>query len=248
MSREQTRQIIEHMLAAIESRDLRRVASAFSVDATWQNVPHPEAIGRDLVLQMLAGILTWSDEVSWDLVSSSYGDGIAWVERVDRFRIDGDEHSVPCNGVIRVDVDQGVVTAVRDYVDLGEWRRRIVPVYERLTTRDAEHVVARHLAAVDRREPVAMAADYALDAQLVRGDDRHRGWREIADYFHEVPARLGDSTLALGAVVPSDPSGADVSWRITGADGHMVASGTDHYRVEAGRIVHQTVVIDGDDF
>jgi limonene-1,2-epoxide hydrolase len=235
------------MLTAIESRDLRLVHAAFSSAATWQNVPHPAAVGTDAVLEMLAGILTWSDDVRWEVVSASYGDGVAWVERIDRFRIAGEVHAVSCNGVVHVDVTAGVVTSVRDYVDLGEWRARILPVYERMCARSPDDVIARHLAAVERRDRVAMAADYALDAELARGGDRYRGWREIADYFDTVPARLGDHRLSFGSIESTTPSGAAIPWQITSGT-RVVASGRDDYRVERGRIAHQTVTLDLADF
>ena len=73
---------------------------------------------------MLGRVLRRSDRVRWDVVSESYGDRRAWVERVDRFWIDGSEYAVRCNGVFEFDRDSGLITEVRDYVDLGEWRER----------------------------------------------------------------------------------------------------------------------------
>ncbi len=124
---------------------------------------------------------------------------------------------------------------------------RILPVYERMRARSPEDVIARHLAAVERRDPVAMAADYALDAELARGGDHHRGWREIADYFDTVPARLGDRRLSFGSIESTAPSWAAIPWRITSGT-RILASGRDDYRVERGRIVHQTVMLDLTDF
>lgn len=44
---------------------------------------------------------------------------------MDRFRIDGREYAIECNGVVEVDVDRELLTAFRDYVDLGVWRGRL---------------------------------------------------------------------------------------------------------------------------
>ena len=74
---------------------------------------------------MLAGILERSETVRWDVVSESYAPGRAWLERVDRFWIDGVEYAVECNGVLEIDEDTGLITELRDYVDLGEWRARL---------------------------------------------------------------------------------------------------------------------------
>ncbi len=74
---------------------------------------------------MLARILDRSSHVQWDIVSAAYTDDRAWLERVDRFWIDGTEYAAPCNGVVEVDPDTGLITAFRDYVDLGVWRDRL---------------------------------------------------------------------------------------------------------------------------
>jgi len=130
-----TRRAVRELFDAIESQDLDRVADALAPDCTWQNVPHPPAVGVEEVVALLTPVLRSSDRVSWEIITASYGEGIAWVERADRFWIDGEEHTVRCNGVFTVDVAAGVVTGVRDYVDLGEWRSRIVPVLGRATDR-----------------------------------------------------------------------------------------------------------------
>lgn len=120
-----SRTIVTRFLDAVEGRDLEGVVACFANDATWQNVPHPAAVGRGAIEAMLAPILARSDDVRWDVVSAAYDDRRAWLERVDRFWIDGVEHAVRCNGVFEVDPDAGVITEVRDYVDLGEWRARL---------------------------------------------------------------------------------------------------------------------------
>lgn len=233
------RHAVQRLFAAIESRDVRAIADALTPDATWQNVPHPPAVGRDAVLALLAPIVTWSDSVAWDVVSAGYDGATAWVERVDRFVIGGTEHAVRCHGVFTT--REGQVAGVRDYVDLGEWRARIGPVYAALRERAPIDVVRRHLAAVAAGDPVAMAADYALDAELVRGANVHRGWRAIADYFHTVPDRLAGRNVEFDPPVAAD-DGITVTWSIGDT------SGRDTYTVEQGRITHQSVELHGPDF
>ena len=74
---------------------------------------------------MLAPILLRSDRVQWDVVTASFSEHRAWIERVDRFWIDGVEYAVRCNGVIDIDAGTGLIRELRDYVDLGEWRERL---------------------------------------------------------------------------------------------------------------------------
>ena len=242
-----TREAIDRLLVAIESRDLRAVRAALHPNAIWQNVPHPAAEGRPAVMALLANILCWSDQVRWDVISSSVDGQVGWYERVDRFWLLGEEHAVQCNGVFTVDPATDTVCEVRDYVDLGEWRARVTPVLQTLAARTAEAVVLKHLSAVGTRDPVAMASDYALDAVLARPDAQHTGWSEIADYFETVPARLKDRELVFGDIEATDHQHAEVAWEITGAEGR-VASGRDEFIVTEGRITQQRTSLDSDDF
>lgn len=248
MSERATLLAIETLFAAIESRDLRRVEAALTPDATWQNLPHPASHGRSAVVDLLADVLRWSDDVRWDVETAHASDGVGRVVRIDRFWIDGTEHAVRCDGEFDVDLASGRVSAVRDRVDLDEWRARINPIYERMRARDADEIVRRHLDAVRRGDPIAMAADYALDATLVRGGESHSGWAAIADYFDGVPARLGDGRVRFGVPTREGRTTIVVPWSITAASGDVVASGRDTIETAEGFITEQVVALDGADF
>jgi limonene-1,2-epoxide hydrolase len=235
------------LLSAIESRDLRTIGRCLSPQARWQNVPHLAAQGRGAVVEFLAGILTWADEVRWDIVDACYDEHRAWVERVDRFLLDGDWYDVRCNGVIEFDAT-GLVLEVRDYVDLGEWRDRVQPALERLARRAPADVVARHLSAVHEGHVVSMAADYAVDAVLVRGEHTHRGWSAIADYFDGVPGRLAGRTVTFDELTHSQNGDVQTRWTISAVDPDDRIAGVDTFVVTGGRIVHQTVQLLSDDF
>lgn len=129
--RDRTREVVRRFLAAVESADCDAVAACFAEDARYANVPHPPAVGRTGIRAMFAPILSRSERVRWDVVSSAYADGTAWLERVDRFWIDGREYAIECNGVYAVDAARGVLTEVRDYVDLATWRERLGDVLGR---------------------------------------------------------------------------------------------------------------------
>ena len=111
--------------------------------------------------------------------------------------------------------------------------------------RDPLRTVQDHLDAVHTGDPVAMAADYANDAVLVR-DVVYQGRDAIAGYFATVPARLG-----VGLVEFAEPRLEDglvaVGWKLVGGPGDG-ASGTDRFEVANGLITRQTVTLDGGDF
>jgi limonene-1,2-epoxide hydrolase len=122
---------VDRFLAAVESCDADAVAECFTERASYANVPHPPAVGRTAIRAMFAPILGRSERVRWDVVSSAYDGDRAWLERVDRFWIDGREYAIECNGVYAVDPASGLLEEVRDYVDLATWRQRLGDVLTR---------------------------------------------------------------------------------------------------------------------
>ena len=123
------RQIVRQFLTAVETCDLDGIEGCFAPTARYANVPHAPAVGRAAIRALLEPILTRSSEVRWEIVSDAYLARRAFLERVDHFVIDGVDYSVECNGVYELDPDEGVITEVRDYVDLGPWRAKIAHVF-----------------------------------------------------------------------------------------------------------------------
>ncbi|MFI6712295.1 nuclear transport factor 2 family protein [Nonomuraea sp. NPDC050478] len=120
--------VTERFLAAVHARDADAAAGCFAEDGTYANVPHAPVAGRAPVAALLRPILGRAERVRWELVTASYTDERAWLERVDRFWIDGREYSVACNGVAEVDPARELITGFRDYTDLAPWRALIAPV------------------------------------------------------------------------------------------------------------------------
>ncbi|MEC8974718.1 MAG: limonene-1,2-epoxide hydrolase family protein [Actinomycetota bacterium] len=118
--------IFETFLRDLESRDLDRIMQNFTEVSQWQNVPHPPAIGLSEIRTTFETIVDRSSKIRWDVVTSSFEGTRGWIERIDRFWIDGSEYAVRCNGVFEFNVETSSISSVRDYVDLGEWRSRLV--------------------------------------------------------------------------------------------------------------------------
>jgi limonene-1,2-epoxide hydrolase len=112
-------------LAAVSAKDAAGAGACFAPAGTYANMPHPPVVGPAGVTGLLAPILARSERVRWDIVSASYAPHRAWLERVDRFWIDGREYAIECNGVAEIDPESGLIAAFRDYVDLGVWRARL---------------------------------------------------------------------------------------------------------------------------
>jgi limonene-1,2-epoxide hydrolase len=116
---------LSRFLAAVEARDPDGAAACFADEATYANVPHPPVHGPTGVHHLLAPILGRSTWVRWEIVTASLDPRRCFLERVDRFGIDGREYAVACTAVVEIDPDADRITAFRDYVDLGEWRARL---------------------------------------------------------------------------------------------------------------------------
>ncbi len=124
-------EIVGRFLDAVHARDAVAAGACFTATATYANVPHAPVVGPDGVRGLLAPILERSSQVHWEIVTASYTDERAWLERVDRFVIDGREYAVACNGVAEVDPGSGLIRAFRDYVDLSVWRSTLGDVLSR---------------------------------------------------------------------------------------------------------------------
>ena len=118
-------EIFETFLNSLESCDIDRILQSFTEQSSWQNVPHVPAVGLSEIRATFESIVQRSSRIQWDVVSSAFEGSRGWVERVDRFWIDGIEYAVRCNGVFDFDVESSSILSVRDYVDLGEWRSRL---------------------------------------------------------------------------------------------------------------------------
>lgn len=118
-------EIFETFLNSLESCDIDRILQSFTEQSSWQNVPHVPAVGLSEIRATFESIVQRSSRIQWDVVSSAFEGSRGWVERVDRFWIDGIEYAVRCNGVFDFDVESSTILSVRDYVDLGEWRSRL---------------------------------------------------------------------------------------------------------------------------
>ncbi len=111
-------------------------------------------------------------------------------------------------------------------------------------------VVRAHVAAVHCGDPQLMAADYAPDARITRGDT-------VVDpqtYFPTVVQRLGASrlvvqSLELAKAIPVAELGHVITmrWRLEGGQAHGT-SGTDTLHVQGDRIIAQQVQLHTADF
>jgi limonene-1,2-epoxide hydrolase len=123
--------VLQTFFSAVESRDLEAIKRCFSEHARYSNVPYDPSVGRQAIGELFRPIVTRSERIEWQIVSSAYTLRRAHVKRLNCFWIDGRRYAVPCHGVALVDTARGVITEFRDYVDLGRWRATLGDVLTR---------------------------------------------------------------------------------------------------------------------
>ena len=109
-----------------------------------------------------------------------------------------------------------------------------------------EAVVRAHMDAVERGDPVAMAADYADDAVLIRPGMTLVGFTAIESYIEGITARIGGGTVRFLTFDIHDEH-ISFRWIIEGGPGDGT-SGIDEVTVRDGKIVRQVVRLDAGDF
>jgi limonene-1,2-epoxide hydrolase len=116
--------IVRELFAAINDRDAVALGRCLAEQAEYHFiVPLEPAVGRDDVVASFTEILAEPSRVQWDVLAFAQNGNHVFVERVDRFWFGEHEAFVECTGVIDLD-DDGLITSVRDYVDLATWRER----------------------------------------------------------------------------------------------------------------------------
>jgi limonene-1,2-epoxide hydrolase len=95
-----------------------QLASYFTEDAVYHNIPMPAVQGREAIKEFIAGFLAAFDGIDFQIHRQVSGDGVVMNERTDVMRRkDGSEIPLPVMGVFEV-VD-GRIAAWRDYFDMA---------------------------------------------------------------------------------------------------------------------------------
>lgn len=114
-------EIIREFIGAWSRLDPEELASYFSEDGVYHNMPMGPVAGRDNVKQMIAGFTADWTTTTWDIVTLM-GDGdIVVAERVDRTKLGEKSVDLPCTGIF--EMQDGKIKVWRDYFDLGTYTR-----------------------------------------------------------------------------------------------------------------------------
>jgi limonene-1,2-epoxide hydrolase len=116
--RETIRDFMQAFASAWAKEDAARVASFFSEDAVYHNIPMAPVQGREAIEATVAGFMTMGGQVRVDISHIVAEGSVVMVERVDHFV--GSERTIDLPVVGVFEVHEGKITAWRDYFDSAQ--------------------------------------------------------------------------------------------------------------------------------
>ena len=118
-SAETVQEFIAAFIAAWPQGAAATLGSFFSEDAVYHNGPMDPVRGRGAILATLAEFMDLGGRVAVDIIHMVTDGSIVMTERVDHVIGAETTMSLPLMGII--EVHEGVITAWRDYFDLGQF-------------------------------------------------------------------------------------------------------------------------------
>ena len=105
-----------------EHPDAEQLASYFTEDAVYHNMPMTPAEGIEAVTAALAGVSQMTSR-GWEVLHSAANGDVVLNERVDRFDMGGTEVAVQVCGVF--EIRGGKIARWRDYFDMASFQKQM---------------------------------------------------------------------------------------------------------------------------
>ncbi|HSG90974.1 MAG TPA: SgcJ/EcaC family oxidoreductase [Pseudomonadales bacterium] len=113
--------IVREFIQAWSRLDPDELASYFTEDGVYHNIPTEPVAGREAVRQFIAGFSANWTETDWEILTLiADGDRVV-CERIDRTKTTAGDVDLPCTGVF--EMRDGKIAVWRDYFDLGTFMR-----------------------------------------------------------------------------------------------------------------------------
>ncbi len=110
-------QVIKEFVERWSNLDAAELASYFTEDGTYFNIPAKPVVGRQNIEQFIAGFIASWTETNWDILNIAEQDGVVYCERLDRTKTTNGNVDLPCFGVF--EMKDGKIHMWRDYFDMG---------------------------------------------------------------------------------------------------------------------------------
>jgi limonene-1,2-epoxide hydrolase len=116
--------VVRKFCQAVERADVKELASFFTDDAVYHNIPIAPVTGRAAIEATLAQFITPGTRVEFELKGVAARGPLVLTERVDRFEMSGKRIEIPVMGAFEVTPD-GKISAWRDYFDMQQFTSQL---------------------------------------------------------------------------------------------------------------------------
>jgi limonene-1,2-epoxide hydrolase len=117
--------LVREFIAAWPEGDAKKLASYFSEDAVYHNIPLDPIVGRDNIEATLVGFMAMVDKIRFDTTHLMSDGPLVMTERVDHFITPERTISLPVMGIF--EVQDGEIIAWRDYFDMNQFTSQMAP-------------------------------------------------------------------------------------------------------------------------
>ena len=95
-------EIIEEFISVWSNLDPQELASYFTEDGTYHNMPIEPISGRANVESFIAGFIAPWTSTQWDIISIVSSGNTVIAERVDKTQVEGKQVNLTCPGVFKM--------------------------------------------------------------------------------------------------------------------------------------------------
>ena len=111
--------VIREFVAAWSRLDAGELASYFTEEGIYHNIPSGPVQGRGNIERFIAGFISPWQGTEWEIITLLANDDTVVVERMDKTIVAGKEVNLPCLGVF--EMEAGKIKIWRDYFDLATY-------------------------------------------------------------------------------------------------------------------------------
>ncbi len=113
--------VIRNFIEAWSRLDPKELASYFTDDGVYYNIPAQPVGGRENVENMIRGFTAPWTATDWEIVTLISSGDVVIAERVDRTKAGDKSVDLPCVGIF--ELQDGKIKVWRDYFDMETYTR-----------------------------------------------------------------------------------------------------------------------------
>ena len=113
--------IVRDFIAAWSRLNPEELASYFTEDGCYFNIPTQPVRGRESVENFIRGFTATWTETEWEILNIAAVGDVVYAERLDKTKTTQGDVDLPCCGVFQM--ENGRIREWRDYFDLNTFMR-----------------------------------------------------------------------------------------------------------------------------